>query len=69
MSGLFSAPTVPKVAASSKPPGITDPLVQNQANLDVLGAASAKGYGSTVLTSGQGVTSPPNAQRKQLLGG
>lgn len=69
MTGLFSAPTIPKVAPSSKPPGITDPQVQNAGEQAELAAASAQGYGSTILTSGQGVSSPPTTQRKALLGG
>lgn len=65
MSALFSSPKIPTPAQSGKPPGITDPIVQNDPNY----AATARGYGSTILTSGQGVTTPPTVAKKQLLGG
>lgn len=60
---------VPTQAQAGGAPGLTDPLVQDQASLATRAAGSAQGYGSTILTSGQGLPGQQQVQRKALLGG
>ena len=69
MSGFLSSPKIATPQQPQAAPGITDPLVQDQASLATRAAASAQGYGSTILTSGQGLQTPQQTQRKTLLGG
>ncbi len=67
MSALFSTPKIPKPADPTAPPSLTDPQTRNEAANNAPNAA--KGYGSTILTSGAGDTSTPTVAKKQLTGG
>lgn len=68
MSAMLSSPRIATPAQPTKPPGLTDPLVQQGATLATQAAAAAKGFGSTILTGGQGLSNVPTT-KKQLLGG
>jgi hypothetical protein len=65
-SWLFGKPKGPPTPAPpQKPPGLTDPLVRDQAQTQ----GPTAGYASTILTGGQGDTSTPSVAKKTLLGG
>jgi hypothetical protein len=72
--GIFSppaAPYVPPLPAPPPPPPIASPAdpVVSQAATDAMNRAkAAAGYGSTILTSPQGVTAPASTAFKTLLG-
>jgi len=65
---MVHIPATPRPAPATVPPSVTDPQIR-QAAQDSLAAAAAKGYGSTILTSGQGDTSAAAIGKKQLTGG
>lgn len=65
MSGLFSRPKIPTAAQPSTPPGLTDPQTREAAQEQ----APTYGPGSTILTSGMGVSTPPALAKKNLTGG
>ncbi len=67
-----SAPSAPGPQSIGTPPAVPslqDPSVMAAADAQATAAANAKGRASTILTSGQGDTSPLTTQKKQLLGG
>jgi hypothetical protein len=50
------------------PPQMADKAVSDAANAVRSKAAAAQGYGSTVLTGGQGLLAPASTTQKTLLG-
>jgi hypothetical protein len=69
MSGFLAQPKIATPAEARAAPGSTDPLVQNDALQATRAAAGAAGFGSTILTSGSGLTTAQPTQKKTLLGG
>lgn len=69
MSTVFSAPKIPTPAPPPPVPSPINPVIQGAADDARIAASQAAGRASTILTSGQGVTAPPSAQKKTLLGG
>ncbi len=65
MSGLFSQPKIQKAAPPQQPPSLTDPQTRDNASAML---KAPVGFGSTILTSGQGDTSAATI-KKQTLGG
>lgn len=72
--GIFSppaAPYVPPLPAPPPPPPTAspaDPAVSQAASDAMNRAKAAAGYGSTILTSPQGVAQPASTTFKTLLG-
>jgi hypothetical protein len=68
MGGLFSSPKAPPPPAPTPPPPTpTDPTVTAAADALAREQAQANGARATMLTGGQG-TSTPTTARKSLLG-
>lgn len=63
---MVHIPSPPRPSPAQVPPTVTDPQIRENA-ANTLGAL--KGFGSTILTSGQGDTSTPTIAKKQLTGG
>jgi hypothetical protein len=70
--GIFAPPAAPYVpplpAPPAPPPTPADPAVAKAASDAMARAKAAAGYGSTVLTSPQGVAGPASIALKTLLG-
>ena len=70
--GLFGGTPTPYVppmpTAPPPPPTMADPMVKQAAQNVQRNAAAASGYGSTIATGGQGVTTYSPTDKKQLLG-
>ena len=70
--GIFSPPAAPYVpplpAPPPPPPTPADPAVAKAATDAMSRAKAAAGYGSTILTSPQGVSGAANTALKTLLG-
>ena len=67
MTALFSTPKPARLAPPQTPPGLTDP--QTRDNAFAQSPNPSLGYGSTILTSGQGAPGSPDILKKQLTGG
>jgi len=50
------------------PPQMADDAVSDAANNVRAKAAAVQGYGSTILTGGQGLSTPASTTQKSLLG-
>lgn len=64
----FFQPKPPSIPAMPAAATVADPLVTPAQTTTQNNAALAQGYGSTIITGGQGDTSTPAVQKKQLLG-
>lgn len=62
------APGPPSLPGMPNAPSVTDPSVQANAEATRIAGAAAAGQGSTILTSGSGVSNAPTIL-KQTLGG
>ena len=67
MGSFFSKPDMPPPAAP--PPTPEDPEIEKERRRKRLAAKQRKGRASTLLTSGEGDTSPTPAPVRKLLGG
>jgi hypothetical protein len=65
---LPPAQQTPAGTGTAVAPSVNAPLVAKPSQSYVAALSQAMGRGSTILTSGQGDTSAPNVQRKQLSG-
>lgn len=69
---FFSAPSMPAPppmpTPPPDPPQMADKAVSDAANGVRAKAAAAQGYGSTLLTGGQGLSTPASTTQKTLLG-
>lgn len=73
--GLFSGPpsaaAPPPIALPTPPPDppqLADKAISDAATQAKAKAAAATGYGSTILTGGQGLTDEASTTKKTLLG-
>lgn len=70
MTALFGRPKPPpNYVTATTPPSMNDPSVQAAGAALSFAAGKAKGRGSTIMTSGTGVSGRADVTKKVLLGG